>query len=406
MKRALRILAALAVVIVLILVGVHVFLMTGLTGFVRTHALPQLRDALGVDVKLDRVSLDAPAGELDLSGFSLGNPDGFTEPQSFSLDKAQVNLGVLSLIGGVTRISDCNIDGIKFVVVRNKDGAINWSQIKEGVEARRPEETGKPKEEETAETPPTEEPVPEKPEGEEKPEDREEPDQVPVVEMPAMKLDNAVITTLVELVDHAEDSKFERVAVKVTIEARNVRTVASGPEEWGTLTVKSHLDSDPNTLITDLKGRVAPILNPYTASFDLEGKLASLETASMADLTRRLDIQGDRVSADVKLTCRDGDFDPKTSVVNLHFTNPRLSGKLAKKAGDIKLPPEMDIPVRIRGSLFRPGIDEAALTVTVLELAARGYVEGKLQKDFDKAVGTFFNKLEKLSGDSTPRNDK
>lgn len=62
-------------------------------------------DALGTDVRVDSVAIDLAAGSATLSGFSIANPEGFSNQDMVRFDELSVALDLGSLRSDVIRIT-------------------------------------------------------------------------------------------------------------------------------------------------------------------------------------------------------------------------------------------------------------------------------------------------------------
>lgn len=378
MRRGRKVFLVLAAVLVLLVGGLHFFLKNKLNSAIRTFVIPKAEQSLGVRVAVGGASLNLFGGSLSVSDVNVGNPPGFAEPSLLSLDRLYVDVGLLDLLKGTIRVSDAEVAGTRLVIVRRKDGQINTQQIQKNVEAAAAGTTATTNAAGTA------------------------PEQAgtPVVPLPAepkrVMIDRLAIDILLEYIDHGLSDKPVRIPLRLSVQGGNLSTTARPPAEWGTLSIRGHLDGNPKAYVTELNGRLAPLEDPKKASFDLTGNIAAIDLRESGLLKSDSEFQGDTAAIEARLVCRDGAFDPKQSSLRIVVRNPKLSGKLAKKAKGIPIPPELSVSGPVGGTLDKPEFDfQAALIRTVLEnlsgslgtlLESATKKEPKAKGEVDKAV--------------------
>ena len=101
MKKLLYIVLALLVLVV----GGVILLVNNLDGLVRRVIETAGTDALGTDVRVSSVDLDLQRGTATLSGFSIANPEGFSNEDMVRFDELYLALDLASLNTDVIRIN-------------------------------------------------------------------------------------------------------------------------------------------------------------------------------------------------------------------------------------------------------------------------------------------------------------
>ncbi len=94
MKRWLKITLIVLVVLVVVVVSLRA---VALDGAVKTAVVTVLPQITGTDVKLDKVSISMLSGKGELSGFIIGNPEGYKTKDAFELGKVRVDVDLASV---------------------------------------------------------------------------------------------------------------------------------------------------------------------------------------------------------------------------------------------------------------------------------------------------------------------
>jgi hypothetical protein len=81
------------------------YLVSNLDSIVKRGIESAGTDALGTDVRVDSVAIDLAAGSATLSGFSIANPEGFSNQDMVRFDELSVMLDLGSLRSDVIRIT-------------------------------------------------------------------------------------------------------------------------------------------------------------------------------------------------------------------------------------------------------------------------------------------------------------
>ena len=149
------ILRGVIVIALLLIVGV-VALYFSLNGFIKRVVESQGSSATGVATTLGGVNLSPFGGELALSDFDLGNPEGFSSENLFSLGKADVKVQLGSLTGDKIVVDRLHLDGAQ-VVVAFENGKLNVQELLKQIQDKAGPAEDKPAEDAPAEDAPAEE---------------------------------------------------------------------------------------------------------------------------------------------------------------------------------------------------------------------------------------------------------
>jgi hypothetical protein len=84
--------------------------------------------ALGVDTRVDSVSVGLLRGEIGIRGLVVGNPEGFKTPHLMKADRVDLAVRPGSLMGDVIEVSRFEIDGLD-MNLEQKIGSTNVSAI-------------------------------------------------------------------------------------------------------------------------------------------------------------------------------------------------------------------------------------------------------------------------------------
>src|SRR5437899_960351 len=121
-------LIVLVALIVLAALGVHFFLDSIIKKEVETIG-PKVTK---VSVKLDGVSLSLLSGSGKITGFMLGNPQGFKSPSSMAVGTASLAVVPKSILGDKIIIKSINIDRPE-ITMESDLTSINLLKIKENL---------------------------------------------------------------------------------------------------------------------------------------------------------------------------------------------------------------------------------------------------------------------------------
>ncbi len=88
--------------------------------------------AMGVETKLDDVSMGLFSGEMSMNGLSVANPEGFNAEHFLKLGDGHVKVTVGSLMSDKVEVPTLNLNNIEIVLEKNK-GKANYDVILENL---------------------------------------------------------------------------------------------------------------------------------------------------------------------------------------------------------------------------------------------------------------------------------
>ena len=114
-----------AVVLVVIIVVAVTLLVSNLDSIVKKGVETAGPKILLADVKLAKVKIELSSGSGELSGFTVGNPKGFTTDYAFDMDRIKISLDPQSVTSDTIHIREVTIDGPKIIY----EGALGKSNL-------------------------------------------------------------------------------------------------------------------------------------------------------------------------------------------------------------------------------------------------------------------------------------
>ena len=86
-------------------------------------------EMMGVPVLVDSVNISLSSGAGELNGFTIANPQGYTDPYAFSMDQIRFNLDVGSISGSPKRIQEFILDTPAVTIQVLDDDRVNLEEI-------------------------------------------------------------------------------------------------------------------------------------------------------------------------------------------------------------------------------------------------------------------------------------
>ncbi len=374
MKFLIKLVAVLVVILVVVVLALQVFLNRGLNPVVQ-KALPKVKDQTGLNVAVEHVSLNLFQGALRVGEVRVGNPQSFDEPSVLAVERTVLDVSMKSLLKGILEVSEATVKDAKITLVRNKEGAVNLSEIQKSLPKAEPKETAEAPVESAPQTTPAE-----------------------PMEMPKVLIHEAAFNTLFEFIDHKTTNGSPRsVGFDLALLANDLKTFGSQPEEeWGQLKITGALKENPNAFATDISARIAPVTDPSKISLNAEGKIIGIDMRELGSVSEDAGIVSDNADIRLTLKVRDGVF-LSGSELTASMQNAKLAGEQAKKHKDVKLPPDISLTIPVTGTLNAPVINwQQAITTSLLRNFAKNpdylldnvSVDGKSLRDrLKKALG-------------------
>jgi hypothetical protein len=356
MKSLFKVVGAVFALGAVILLGLHIFLQFGLTKTMRGVVLPQVKERVGIDVSVGRLSLNVPNGLLYLSEVKVRNPEGFLLENLASIDRVEVAVDIPSLLTKkLIRVKKIEVENGVLNVIRNKVGELNLDRLLAGV----------PK--------PTEEPVAGEPSGE----TGEEPVPGEPKPLPELLIEALECNAQLRYLDFKLDELD--LVLAVGLSGSGISTVQAPDTPWGDLEVSGSLGDDRTRFVTALHLHLAPLTDPLLPSFDLTGRIMEIDPRIMEEIYAKLRIGSAPFGLEPDVHCRAGAFED--SRLTLSLQDIQMHQKLSKDLGGIGSIGTLKFSVPVEGSLREPKVD-----VTSALLGAVGDNTGTLLSAFLKGA--------------------
>ncbi len=338
-----KIIIGLAALIVLGGIGVQLFLQYGLTDSLRKYVLPAAREKLQVDVAVDKVGLNLLAGSFSMHGVRVGNPPGFVEPDLAALKRLRICLSLPALFkDGVAEIRKAEVKDGVITVVRGKNGALNIEPLL-GMREEAAPGAGAPAEPPGGGRPAAAAPVPQ------------------------VFIRNLEVKTALRYVDYLLTAEPFRLGLELQGQLHDVANYGNENVLSGSLALQGILLVEAQRSAFDLRGQIAPLVDPKRLSFDLAGSIQTIDLKGFQPLIRKHGIEGGLVSGTATLLCKQGVFDPEKSMLRLTLKNIRLTEEKQAQLRGIRPPESIQIVVPLQGTLERITVDWSGVLEKTLQ---------------------------------------
>lgn len=330
MKLLLRLFLVLVLLLVVGVFALNWFLEKGLTPAIR-QALPAVEEKLGAPVEVGGASVSLFAGSVTLEKVAVGNPEGFSTPHLFTLERSVQDVAVWPLLSKrEIRVEEVTIERSDLTVVRNPEGAVNLKILLANLREAAP--------------PPKEEEPPAEPRPEEK-----EPGA-----LPPFQLEQLLVTSLLTYVQEKEDGDPFRLGLDLEVRGEGIGTIGE-PTDRGTLGIDGNLAGNRDLFVIGIEGEIAPIVDPLQPTFELKGKVDSVELDLFEVFAKEFKLKGGMMGLDMVLHANEGVFDPEKSVVRVLIDQPDLGSGLGIPAGF--RPASLSFPLKVAGTVQQPEVD-------------------------------------------------
>ena len=135
MKKIAKIVVGIIVVLVILLLGLILTLPMTIGPLVKSAAAAGGPKVLGVDVNVGDVKLKPLGGQLTITDLQVGNPEGYTDKDSFSVKSVDVALQTKSLLSGDTIYIDKIMIDSPAILYEVQNGKSNFDAIMEKAQA-------------------------------------------------------------------------------------------------------------------------------------------------------------------------------------------------------------------------------------------------------------------------------
>jgi len=352
MKILIRVVLILVLLFVLGLFGLNWFLEKGLTPAIQ-KALPTVEQKLGVPVEVGGASISLLAGSMTVENVRVGNPEGFQQPDLFSLSRSVQDIALWPLISKrELRVEEVSIENSDLTVVRNTEGAINVKTILANLQKDAP-----PPEEEPAE------------------EDAPPAEKGP---LPPVKLEHLLVTSLLSYVQEKESGDPFNLGLDLKVSGSDIGTIGE-PTDRGTISIRGNLAGNQKLFVINVDGKIAPVTDPLAPTFEITGQVDSVELRMFEIFRKEFKLDGGMMGLDMVLHAKDGLFDGEKSVVRVLINQPELGSGLGIPAGF--QPALIAFPVRVSGTVQKPEINFMKGLREGIQDALMGTAAGKKFKE-------------------------
>ena len=350
MKKMFKVLIGFITLVVIVLVAVQWLLQSRLTPLIR-QALPGISREAGLDIDIERASVNLFAGAASVSRLTARLPDNPDNPPALSIDRAKASIGWVSLLRKIVYIRNLTLKNARFTIVRQADGRI----LLPGGSLQ---PTKEPPIIETPETPPAPSEI----------EPSAGTSEPLSSSLPKIALKKADFSAAFIYEDRTRDvNNPSRVALNLTLIAEDLFTYGDlPPEAWGLLKLKSTSPSHPGAFAADIEARLAPLTSLATASLTAEGRILNVNLRELGDLAETLGVTSESADISLELDVREGIF-ASGSTITATIRNAELTGSLREKNKRVSLPATVTLVIPIRGSLEAPEVNiRQAITQSLL----------------------------------------
>lgn len=379
-----KIIIAVVILLVLLVIGVQLFLQHGLTDVMRRYVLPEAREKLKVDVSLEKVSVNLLAGSFSVYGVQVASPPGFQEADIMLLKRFNVGIGIPTLLkGGIIKIRKAVVKNGIITIARNNEGRLNIEPLL-GARGQQPPGTGVSA---PASPPP------------------------PASGKKDVMIKSMDVKSLIRYVDHQlavsnnSESAEEPFRMGLNIRAKLKDVANYGNEEVlsGSVNLRGTLMVQDQECAFDVKGRLAPIVDPMRLSFDVSGSIQEVDIRDFNVLTREHGIESGFVCGTATLLCKKGVFDSDKSILRLTFKQIRLTEEKRAQIPGGRLPESLKLVIPVQGTLENPEIDfdemlkKTLLSPNMFESVLKGMLQdhGKTREKDQSDADSPFKKAAK-----------
>ena len=348
MNKTLKIVSVIIIIIIIGAITTHIALTKKLPSIINSLIIPKAEESLGLKISLGDAKLHLLGGKMTVSDVKISNPDIKQNNVVLSMDELLLNFSLLPLLSQKVEIANLNIDDIKVNINRDKNGQFNFKPHTPPESKKHPATASAAKEKEVKEAKPKIK--------------KKSKASAPL----KLALHNFNCSTIITYTDEEISTPPFSIPFVANLSAKNITTIGTPKDEWGTFTLKGSLLNKPELFTTSITGKIAPISDTSKISTDIDGTITGIDLTQLGPYTNNLDISAENITVAIKLKCSDGKIDPLISKLVLTMDNITLSGKLAKQAKNVTLPSTLTVNVPIRGTIDSPEIDITTAIITTI----------------------------------------
>jgi len=105
------------------------FLLSNLGGIIKTTLETTGTDMLGEPVSVGNVDISLRSGAGEITGFRIDNPEGYTDPEAFSMDRIRLNLDLRSVRGTPVRLEEFILEAPEVYLEVRDDNQVNLEEL-------------------------------------------------------------------------------------------------------------------------------------------------------------------------------------------------------------------------------------------------------------------------------------
>jgi hypothetical protein len=378
-----KIILAAVILCVILVVGLQFFLAYGLTDSLRKWVLPAVKAKYDTDVSVRNISVNLLGGTLNVHGIQVANPPGFDEPALLAIENCGLKVGLPALFrAGGADIQKAVLKNVSLAIVRDKNGALNLDPLLNAMQS--PERTAGSGGGAAGAG-----------------EDAADPARASFPNITVKKMEMAA---RLNYFDWQIGQPF-KLGIETDLQLSNIANYGLDDSLSGIINLRGHILENGRKCAFDLNGRISPIADPLTVSFDLSGSMQTLDLQTFKEFIENIGLKEGKASGTINLVCRKGRFDPEKSVLRLKLSNIVPTEEKAKKMGGIPMPATLNIIVPVSGPLSNPQINVAEAffksmtSEDTVNSILQGIIDSKTEKDQNLEKG---GKQNDKSGSKTP----
>ncbi len=347
MNKALKIVSVIVVILIIGAITTNIVLTKKLPNVINSLIIPKAEESLGLKISLGDAKLHLLGGKMTVSEVKISNPSMKTNNVVLSMDELLLNFSLLPLLSQKVEIANLDIDDIKVNINRDKNGDFNFKPHTPPENKKQPATTSSLKKE----TPSPKAKI-----------KKDSSKSAPL----KLALHNFNCSTIVTYSDEEISTPPFSIPFAANISAKDITTIGTPANKWGTFTLTGSLLDKPEIFKTSITGKIAPISDTAKISMEIDGTIDGIDPTQLGPYTNNLDITAENITVAIKLKSQNGIIDQVNSKLILTMDNVTLSGKLAKQAENITLPPTLVINVPITGTIEDPEVDIVAAIITTV----------------------------------------
>ncbi|MFN2350316.1 MAG: hypothetical protein ABR497_00050 [Kiritimatiellia bacterium] len=358
----------------LLLACVHYMLERRFTNLIRTSILPQLQERYRMEIIADSISMNLLSGSLRLRDVRIGNPPQFDEPDLARLGEIRIRLSLYDLWKHRKfTIRDLRVNRGEVYIIRNRHDRLNLAAAASASDQAETVATDA-----ESSIPPAASPAA----GTAGP----TPDTIEPGGSSQITIQKARIRSQVYYIDHGTLFKPAglQLDLDINLYAANLSNHGDAANMNGIVIMDGHIEVNGNRTPMELRGGLAPLLDPRRPTLELSGFTKSFDLLQTPPLCAWLGLERGKVACAVNIIINKGAIEPTRSLLKFDFTDVRSTPEARQRMQGINLPETFSLTMPLGGTLENPEID---FTTAVTRLLAGGDVIRSLLQNLYRAPG-------------------